>query len=575
MNKIFLIIFCWMVCIGQCWGMPILLDDSLRSKVMAAEKLSDKEVRLFKNIFRDIEKEDISVAQKKLSQLKNASLIGHAEAEIYLSKTYKSSAKELKSWLKKYHYLPQARAIYNLAVVKAGRGGVENPWGEKYPLIYSPYSWFNNQYEVLSNEDRKYVRGQVSNFRRHINKGQSKAARQILENSKFRKVIPDKEYDSMSVTLATIYLLDNQNHLAWQWVQKAANRSDDAMAYWVGGLAAWRLKQYKNAAAFFARLGSKSKSDEWLVSAGGYWAYRSYTRAGNKKEAQKNLKLAAQYKRTFYGMLAAYQLGEDWHFNWKDNVFINNYETDEYIKQLLKSPSARRSIILLMAKAPRLAEKEIRSVYPKLSAVQKEALLLIAQQQGMHSLAILLANDIKNNKLGHYYDKAAYPLPVWQPREGWEIEKAFALGVMRQESLFNPKANSRAGAKGLMQLMPATAFHISKNPKIKQDSTILFNPSYNLSLGQKYIKYLSGKDFINRNMFYIISAYNAGPGNLYKWQKKVAYGNDPLLFIEVIPARETRIYVERVMANYWMYMNKLGKKNKSIEALSKGEWPKL
>ena len=126
-----------------------------------------------------------------------------------------------------------------------------------------------------------------------------------------------------------------------------------------------------------------------------------------------------------------------------------------------------------------------------------------------------------------------------------------------------------------MQLMPATAFHITKNPKIKQNNEILFKADYNLELGQRYVQYLAEKPFINRNMFYTIAAYNAGPGNLYKWQKKVPYGDDPLLFIEIIPARETRIYIERVMANYWMYEARFNKKSQSLERLTAGKWPIL
>ena len=201
--------------------------------------------------------------------------------------------------------------------------------------------------------------------------------------------------------------------------------------------------------------------------------------------------------------------------------------------------------------------------------------MFIAQQYQMHPVAILLANDIKDNEGGWFYDEAAYPLPNWKPQNGWKVDKAFVWALVRQESAFFPKANSRAGAKGLMQLMPATAFHITKNPRIKKDNSILFKSDYNLMLGQQYVAYLAEKPFINKNMFFVITAYNAGPGNLHKWLKRVQYNNDPLLFIEVIPARETRIYIERVMANYWMYEARFGRKHKSLDALLKGQWPKL
>ena len=566
---------CLFLSVNVVFAKQDLLDKNIYNQVQEVAQISKKDVRLYKQIFEYIEQENIISAQKLIKDVENPILLGHVLAQIYLSKTYQSSPQELKKWLKKYSDFPQARAIYNLAVSKVGRNAVINPWGEKYPIIYSPYSWFNNQYEHFSDEKRKYIRRQVNEFRNAINKGKTKVARGILENYKFRMTIPDKEYDAMSTTLAMLYLLDNQNQLAWKWVQKATSRSDEAMAYWVGGLAAWRLKNYKNSATFFAKLGQKHQSDEWLVAAGCYWAYRAYTKLNNKNEAEKWLKAATVYKRTFYGMLAAYQKGEPWNFNWDGIAFINDYSQENYVQELLNSPVVLRTLLLLQIDNRVLAEKEIRAAYQRMNKEQKEALLFIAQQYEMHAVAILLANDIKNNEEGFFYDEAAYPVPQWKPKNGWKVDRAFVWALVRQESAFFPKANSRAGAKGLMQLMPMTAFHITKDPKVKQDTTILFEADYNLSLGQQYVSYLAEKPFINKNMFFVITAYNAGPGNLFKWLKKIEYENDPLLFIEIIPARETRIYIERVVANYWMYEARFGKKHKSLDALVAGKWPKL
>ena len=575
MKKILWILVCCIAFTAQVCARQNVVSTSVLNSALDIIGISARDVGVYKNIFRDIEKENIDRAFKNIKRLNNDILLGHVLAEVYLSKTYKTSVDELNAWLEKYSDLPQARSVYNLAVSKAGKNVIENPWGEKFPVIYSPYSWFNNQYENLSENNRKYVRRQVSNFRRYINKGKTKAARLILENKKFRMTIPDREYDAMSVTLATVYLLDNQNKLAWHWVQKATKRSDDAMGYWIGGLAAWRMKNYKNAAVFFSKLGAKYQSDEWLVSAGAYWAFRSYSKLKDKVNANKWLNVAAIYKRTFYGMLATYQVGQSWYYNWEGLAFLNDYSSNDYIQQMLESKSIQRALVLIKAKNKELAEKEIRKTYKNMNKQQKEALLFIAQNNEMHSLAILLSNDIKDNESGIFYDEAAYPVPNWKPKGGWKVNQALVWALVRQESTFLPKANSKAGAKGLMQLMPATAFHISKNHKIKKDHSLLFDTNYNLSLGQRYVNYLAEKPFIDNNMFYLIAAYNAGPGNLAKWKKKLRYGDDPLLFIEILPARETRIYIERVMANFWMYEARFGREHSSLEALSKNKWPKI
>ena len=87
--------------------------------------------------------------------------------------------------------------------------------------------------------------------------------------------------------------------------------------------------------------------------------------------------------------------------------------------------------------------------------------------------------------------------------------------------------------------------------------------------------YLLEKDYINGNLFYMMVAYNAGPGNLLKWKKQIKDNNDPLLFIEILPAKETRLYIERVMANYWVYQSRFERNLTGIEALNAGKWPML
>ena len=73
----------------------------------------------------------------------------------------------------------------------------------------------------------------------------------------------------------------------------------------------------------------------------------------------------------------------------------------------------------------------------------------------------------------------------------------------------------------------------------------------------------------------MLVAYNAGPGNLYKWLKTIKDNNDPLLFIELVPSRETRLYIERVMANYWIYQMRLGENPQTLQEVSQNTWPML
>ena len=69
------------------------------------------------------------------------------------------------------------------------------------------------------------------------------------------------------------------------------------------------------------------------------------------------------------------------------------------------------------------------------------------------------------------------------------------------------------------------------------------------------------------------AAYNAGPGNLQKWRAKVDYNSDPLLFIESLPSRETRLYMEHVLSNLWIYRTRMGQPSPTLDALLAGNWP--
>ena len=186
-----------------------------------------------------------------------------------------------------------------------------------------------------------------------------------------------------------------------------------------------------------------------------------------------------------------------------------------------------------------------------------------------------LSKQLSSPNAGRCYDYFNYPIPHWKPEKGWRLNQSLLLAIARQESSFSPHASSPAGAKGLLQLLPNTAYHITKDKSLRRDCRPLYKAEYNLELGQQYIEYLLDKPFINSNLFYMLVAYNAGPGNLYKWLKTIKDNNDPLLFIELVPSRETRLYIERVMANYWIYQIRLQEKNQTLKDVIRGKWPML
>jgi soluble lytic murein transglycosylase len=183
--------------------------------------------------------------------------------------------------------------------------------------------------------------------------------------------------------------------------------------------------------------------------------------------------------------------------------------------------------------------------------------LALAQRANLAQLAIRLGPRVAE-KDGRRHDTALYPIPAWRPAEGFTVDRALLYAFMRQESGFRPDARSPAGAIGLMQLMPATAAYIAKQDGLDGNPDLL-DPAVNLSLGQRYILHLFEQPAVEGDLFRLVAAYNSGPGKLEEWQKRDGYNGDPLLFIESIPSRETRLFIERVLASYWIYRDRRGR----------------
>jgi soluble lytic murein transglycosylase len=101
----------------------------------------------------------------------------------------------------------------------------------------------------------------------------------------------------------------------------------------------------------------------------------------------------------------------------------------------------------------------------------------------------------------------------------------------------------------------------------------LFDPKQNVEIGARYIRYLLEKEAVNGGLFRLAIAYNAGIGNLIRWRREIKDNDDPLLFIESIPSRETRVFVERVLANYWIYRDRMGQPAPSRDDVAQGRWP--
>ena len=147
----------------------------------------------------------------------------------------------------------------------------------------------------------------------------------------------------------------------------------------------------------------------------------------------------------------------------------------------------------------------------------------------------------------------AYADTIQKFSQAYNIDPYFVKGLIRQESLFEAQALSLAGARGLMQIMPATGKSLYGSDQYEKpfDEELLFQPDLNIALGIKYLSQLN-KRFGN-NGTHILISYNAGPHVLKNWLKRFRAIDDPDVFIESIPYPETRRYVKHVLRNHGVY----------------------
>jgi len=537
--------------------------------------LNSRDIDLYGQIFDVQEDGDWKTADALIGKLQDRLLMGHVMAQRYLHPTkYRSKYKELKAWMAEYADHPDAGRLYKLAKSRQPKKwrGPKSPARLPQPAASDAQSsGIAVPGKNLKSSARRLVRNYQRQIRSRLRHGHTLAVKKLLRTKDIKRLFSITQYDQAKAQLGQGYFTAGRDEWALMWAGEAADRSGKYLpeAHWTAGLAAWRLNKIDVAARHFKAVADNANTSPWLVSAGAFWAARS--NLVNRQPAKVNalLQAAASHPRTFYGILAGYMLGENMKFRWRVPPL-----GQDTIAKLSAAPRGRRAMALLQVGENRRAERELRKLSSFADNNLARGILGLASRGNMPSLAVRLDTRLFPN--GGGYDGAAFPVPEWIPEGGFRVDQALIYALVRQESRFNPKAKSWAGARGLMQLMPRTASFVARNRGYHRQSNTrrkLFKPEINLSLGQKYIEILLADDKIKGDLFLMAAAWNGGPGNLNKWRRKTDYMNDPLFFIESIPSRETRNFIERVLSNLWAYRDRLGQNAPSLAAIAEGRWP--
>ena len=286
---------------------------------------------------------------------------------------------------------------------------------------------------------------------------------------------------------------------------------------------------------------------------GAYWLGKTYKKLGDKDLSYKWFKEAANYLTTYYGQLAFLEITPDEKFELTKDITIKKEYRDYFFKKdlvkliyLLNELDENKYTKHILR---HLANDNVNSGSEVLAAE-------LATNIGRFDFAIQISKIASYEK--RFHNKYNYPI-ISTPKyiNGRKIpDNAFILSIIRQESEFDLSANSHAGAKGLMQLMPYTAKLVSKQAKLPYSkSRLTTDAEYNINLGSHYIAGLI-LEYDGAYPF-AVAAYNAGPKRVRYWKKinKNPQKNqiDYIDWIELIKFKETRNYVQRVLENYNVY----------------------
>ncbi|WP_171230634.1 lytic transglycosylase domain-containing protein [Ruegeria sp. HKCCA4008] len=289
---------------------------------------------------------------------------------------------------------------------------------------------------------------------------------------------------------------------------------------------------------------------------GGYWLGRAYAALGDSDKAYDAYAMGADYQTSFYGLLAAERIGRPFDAELANPRRAPHWRQAEFAD----SSVLEAGLLLLKAGEANLSERFLTHLVESLDPVQANQLGDLVIELKQPHLAVMIAKRAATT--GTVLPAAYYPVhPVADMR--LPMAKEMTLAIARRESEFDPVVVSGAGARGLMQVMPATAKLVAGELGIlsgHQTGRLTTDWQYNAKLGANYLSGLAA-DF-NGNVVMMAAGYNAGPKRPISWMER--YGDprtgevDIVDWIETIPFSETRNYVMRVTESLPVYRARLG-----------------
>ncbi|MEP1594996.1 MAG: transglycosylase SLT domain-containing protein [Halieaceae bacterium] len=300
----------------------------------------------------------------------------------------------------------------------------------------------------------------------------------------------------------------------------------------------WTLEEsdWTTLQAIVPKLGEEKRQEAvWR-----YWYAVADSMQGRHDEARKQWEAIAT-ERGYYGFLSADRLGQPYSFNNQPLVL-----QEAQAEPLREIPAVQRIGELYFHEEDNLAHSVWYNLLNDKSSDERQLLAALASDQGWHRMGIDAASKAKA------WDALdiRFPMPYQETFAHHatlqRVPPTELMAIARRESAFFPQARSPVGARGLMQVMPATGKQVASSLGRSHSTSALYDVEHNVLLGSTYYRQLL--DRFNGNRVFALTAYNAGPHRVERWRDRTDEPVPVEVWIETIPFRETRNYVQAVLS---------------------------
>ena len=421
--------------------------------------------------------------------------------------------------------------------------------------------------ELAADPDLLFDRARAARRASDYDRGEALLLR-ALGSGAIAKAHPAKVWLETNI-LAREALKSGNYRTAYQLLDRTDFNPGDEFSeceFMAGWVALRFLKEPKTAAPHFQKLEAGVSRPISLARAH-YWEGRTAEASGNLADAWQQYRLASKAPTTFYGQLALARIDAT------PTLHIADMPVDTSAKAEFEQGELTRPMKVLadLGQVSLLRTFALRDQELHPDARRTAALAQALVDLGYREAAVRVAKQASYNGILYLpFTHPVIPVPAYHgPGSG--PEPAMVLGLIRQETEFDPAAVSAPGARGIMQIMPGGARRDANLAGVPyRPNDLLTDVTYNMQLGMA--EFGSNMNDWNGSLILSMAAYNAGPTNARKWVANNgdprSPATDPIDWIEEIPFNETRNYVMRVLENTQIYRNRLTGRDQPLRIMA-------